>query len=68
MVSRRDQARAEIKRTVRWMFDRIEEMRRQRHIKEKLTIKKPGIRGVKYVSNYNSQASPLSQYNEFMNY
>jgi hypothetical protein len=50
------------------MFDRIEEMRRQRHLKEQLSIKKAGIRGVKYVSTDNSLASPLSQYDEFVNY
>jgi hypothetical protein len=69
MASRRDQARVEtLKRTVSWMFDRIEEMRRQRHLKEQLSIKKAGIRGVKYVSTDNSLASPLSQYDEFVNY
>jgi len=50
------------------MFDRIEEMRRQRHLKEALSSKKAGIRGAKYVSTYGSLASPLSQYDEFVNY
>ena len=50
------------------MFDRIDEMRRQRLRKEALSNKKADIRGVKYVSTYSSLASPLSQYDEFVNY
>ena len=50
------------------MFDRMDALRREKNLKEKLTVKKAGIRGVRYVSSYGSLASPQSQYNEFLNY
>jgi hypothetical protein len=69
MVSRIDQARVEmLKRMVRWVFDRIEEMRRQRYFKKESSIKRFGIQGVKYVSTCDSLASPSGQYDEFVNY
>jgi hypothetical protein len=50
------------------LIDRIREMQRianKKHLKEGL--KKPSIRGVRYVSTDNSMASPRSQYDEFVN-
>jgi hypothetical protein len=37
----------------------------KKHLKE--GMKKPGIRGVRYCSTDNSLASPVSQYEEFVN-